>query len=49
MAVELAAVDDSEMLNLALDTLEGSLNFDWEKAYNGIYYFMDVERKPTSS
>ena len=40
-------VDDDEMLNLALEVLEGSLNFGWDKAFGGIYYFMDVEAKPT--
>ena len=40
-------VDDSEMLNLALEVLEGSLNFGWDKECGGIYYFMDVEEKPT--
>ncbi len=40
-------IEDSEMFSLALDTLEGSLNFGWDKKHGGIYYFMDVEGKPT--
>ncbi|KPL26066.1 MAG: N-acylglucosamine 2-epimerase [Bacteroides sp. SM1_62] len=40
-------VEDSEMFSLALDALEGSLNFSWDQQYGGIYYFMDVEGKPT--
>ena len=40
-------VEDSDMFSLALDALEGSLNFSWDQQYGGIYYFMDVEGKPT--
>ena len=40
-------VEDPEMFSLALDALEGSLNFGWDKEYGGIYYFMDIEGKPS--
>ncbi len=32
---------------LALDALEGSMEFGWDKEYGGLFYFMDVENKPT--
>ena len=35
------------MFQLALDVLEGSLNYGWDKEYGGLYYFMDIEGKPT--
>lgn len=37
----------SETLKLALEVLEGSLSFGWDKKHGGIYYFMDIEGKPT--
>jgi N-acylglucosamine 2-epimerase len=40
-------VPDDHMLNLALSALEGSLNYGWDKEYGGLYYFMDIEGKPT--
>ena len=40
-------VPDSEMFSLALDVLEGSLDFGWDKEHGGIYYFMDIEGQPT--
>lgn len=36
-----------EHQQLALDALEGSLEFGWDKKYGGLFYFMDVEGKPT--
>lgn len=40
-------IPDDQMQKLALDVLEGSLNFGWDKEYGGLYYFMDIEGKPT--
>jgi N-acylglucosamine 2-epimerase len=34
-------------LQMCLDALEGSLEFAWDREYGGIYYFMDVEGRPT--
>lgn len=38
---------DDEMFSLALDVLDGSLNFGWDSEYGGIHYFMDAAGKPT--
>ena len=40
-------VEDRDMFFLALDVLQGSLEFGWDDEHGGIYYFMDVEGKPT--
>lgn len=40
-------IPDDQMLKLALEVLEGSLNLGWDKEYGGLYYFMDIEGKPT--
>lgn len=32
---------------LAFDVLEGSLEYGWDHEYGGLYYFMDIEGKPT--
>jgi N-acylglucosamine 2-epimerase len=32
---------------MALEALEGSMEFGWDKEYGGLYYFMDVAGKPT--
>lgn len=40
-------VDDPDCRQLALDAIEGSLEFGWDKEYGGLFYFMDVEGKPT--
>lgn len=32
---------------MALDVLEGSLDFGWDKEFGGLFYFMDIENKPT--
>ena len=31
---------------IALDTIEGSLEFGWDKEFGGLFYFMDIENKP---
>ncbi|AQQ71753.1 Cellobiose 2-epimerase [Limihaloglobus sulfuriphilus] len=40
-------VDDKKSRDMAFDVLEGSLDFGWDKEYGGIYYFMDLEGRPT--
>lgn len=40
-------VDDPECRQLALDAIEGSLEFGWDQEFGGLFYFMDVEGKPT--
>ena len=40
-------IEDREMLSLALDVLEGSLDLGWDKEFGGIFYFMDIEGRPT--
>ncbi len=40
-------VPDNEMQTIALNVLEGSLNFGWDKEYGGLYYFMDIVGQPT--
>ncbi len=40
-------VDDEDARTLAYDVIEGSMEFGWDKAYGGLYYFMDVENRPT--
>jgi N-acylglucosamine 2-epimerase len=40
-------IPDKQMFDLALEVLEGSLNYGWDKEYGGLYYFMDIEGKPT--
>jgi N-acylglucosamine 2-epimerase len=40
-------VPDNAMLKMALEVLEGSLNMGWDKEYGGLFYFMDIEGKPT--
>jgi N-acylglucosamine 2-epimerase len=40
-------VPDNTMLKLALDALEGSLKYGWDKDHGGLYYFMDIEERPT--
>lgn len=30
-----------------LEVIEGSLEFGWDRDYGGLYYFMDVEGRPT--
>lgn len=40
-------IPNKQMKDMALDVLEGSLEFGWDKEFGGIYYFMDIEKKPT--
>ncbi|HTB14716.1 MAG TPA: AGE family epimerase/isomerase [Bryobacteraceae bacterium] len=42
----LHADPDPEMRALLLDSIEGALEFGWDKEYGGLYYFMDVEGLP---
>ena len=43
----LHADPDEEMRKLLLiDSIEGSLEFGWDREYGGLYYFMDVEGLP---
>ena len=32
---------------MAIDAIEGSLDFGWDRQYGGLFYFMDVEGRPT--
>lgn len=43
----LKLVPDEGMLKMSLDVLEGSLEMGWDKEYGGLFYFMDIENKPT--
>jgi len=36
-------VPDDEVENLALDAIEGSLEFGWDREFGGLYNFMDIE------
>lgn len=38
---------DARHRQIALDAIEGSLEFGWDKKYGGLFYFMDVENQPT--
>lgn len=40
-------LDDPQARQLALEVIEGSLDFGWDRQFGGLYYFMDVEGKPT--
>ncbi len=40
-------VDDTESENIAYEALGGSLEYGWDTEYGGLYYFMDIENKPT--
>jgi len=37
---------DEDMRRLLLESIEGALEFGWDKEYGGLYYFMDVEGLP---
>lgn len=39
--------DDPEAETMALNVIENSLAFGWDKEYGGLYYFMDIDAKPT--
>ncbi len=36
-----------ELIKFALDVIRGSLEFGWDKEHGGLYYFVDIEGKPT--
>ncbi|MBT4498058.1 MAG: N-acylglucosamine 2-epimerase [Gemmatimonadetes bacterium] len=40
-------VPDGECEKMALDVLEGSLEFGWDREFGGLSYCMDLEGKPT--
>ncbi len=37
---------DAQAQQLALDAIEGSLEFGWDQEFGGLYYFMDIEGLP---
>lgn len=45
--VPISKDDNAAAIRLALDVLEGSLELGWDKEFGGLFYFMDVEGKPT--
>jgi N-acylglucosamine 2-epimerase len=42
----LHAGPDEKMRALLLDSIEGALEFGWDREYGGLYYFMDVDGFP---
>jgi N-acylglucosamine 2-epimerase len=42
----LQAGPDERMRALLLDSIEGALEFGWDREYGGLYYFMDVDGLP---
>jgi N-acylglucosamine 2-epimerase len=40
-------VEDEDAHKMAYDIIEGSLEYGWDREYGGLYYFMDVENRPT--
>jgi len=40
-------VPDAECRQMALEAIAGSLEFGWDEEFGGLFYFMDVEGKPT--
>jgi N-acylglucosamine 2-epimerase len=42
----LQANPDERMRALLLDSIEGALEFGWDREYGGLYYFMDVDGLP---
>ena len=38
---------DPKIEQMAFDVMEGSLELGWDKEFGGIFYFMDLENKPT--
>jgi len=40
-------VEDENARRMAYDVIEGSLEYGWDRDYGGLYYFMDVENRPT--
>jgi N-acylglucosamine 2-epimerase len=43
----LEIIPNPELQKLAFDVMEGSLELGWDKKYGGLYYFMDIEGRPT--
>jgi len=42
----LEVLPDPSHQKLALDIIEGSLEFGWDKEFGGLYYMMDIEGRP---
>ncbi len=40
-------VPNPKRQQMALNTIEGSINIGWDDEFGGLYYFMDLEDKPT--
>ena len=40
-------VEDAEAEDIAYKALKGSLEYGWDNKYGGLYYFMDIENRPT--
>jgi len=38
--------DDTQWLNLALDTTKGAFAAGWDETYGGLFYFADIENNP---
>lgn len=43
----LEILPDNKKEKMALDIISGSLEAGWDKEFGGIYYFMDIQGKPT--
>ncbi|HVJ07246.1 MAG TPA: AGE family epimerase/isomerase [Acidisarcina sp.] len=43
----LERLPDSKLQREVLGILESSLEFGWDKEYGGLFYFMDIEQRPT--
>ncbi|MDJ0743570.1 MAG: AGE family epimerase/isomerase [Xenococcaceae cyanobacterium MO_167.B27] len=37
---------DEDLINLAVDVILNTLEFGWDKQYDGIYYFLDIKGHP---
>jgi N-acylglucosamine 2-epimerase len=37
---------DAECRRIALETIEGSMEFGWDPEFGGLYYLLDIENKP---
>jgi N-acylglucosamine 2-epimerase len=44
---EMTGTENHAARQLALNVLEGSLELGWDQEYGGLYYFMDLEGRPT--
>ncbi len=40
-------IEDREAEEIAYKALKGSLEYGWDSEYGGLYYFLDIENKPT--